>query len=51
MMLSLVPPAIRPTVTTTGSKTSKVRVTIDWSASTISQAAGMGSLVRNGAEP
>ena len=50
-MLSATPPAILPTVSTTGSKTSKVRVTIDCSARTISQAAGMGSRVRNGAEP
>ena len=51
MMLSFVPPAIRPTVTTTGSKTSKPRVTIACSATTISQATGMGSFARCGEEP
>ena len=48
MMLSVVPAVIRPTVTTQGSNTSIVRVTIVWRACTISQATGIGSTARNG---
>ena len=43
MTLSVVPAWKLPTVMTTGSKMSKVRVTSTCSAVTISQAAGMGS--------
>ena len=43
MMLFVVPAVIWAMVTTAGSKTSTRRVTIDWSASTISAAIAMGS--------
>jgi len=43
MMLLVVPALMRPTVTTVGSNTSIVRVTIVCSACTISHAMGMGS--------
>ena len=46
--LSVVPAEIRPTVTTDGSNTSIVRVTIVCSAWTISQATGIGSSARYG---
>ena len=48
MMLLVVPAVIWPTVTTAGSKMSTRRVTINCSACTISQAIGIGSIVRNG---
>ncbi len=48
MMLFVVPAAILPTVTTAGSKTSTERVTMICSAWTISQATGIGSMVRCG---
>ncbi len=51
MMLRWVPAWRSPTVTTTGSNTSNRRVTMVCRAVTISQAAGMGSLARCGAEP
>ena len=51
MMLRLEPAWKLPTVTTTGSKTSNVRVTIVCSAVTISAAAGIGSLARCGDDP
>lgn len=51
MMLRLVPPSMRPTVRTTGSKTSKRRVTIACSPDTISASAEIGSRVRCGEEP
>ena len=51
MMLSLVPAVTRPTVRTTESKASKVRVTIVCSASTISQTTGTGSALRCGVDP
>ncbi len=44
--LFVVPALIRPTVTTDGSKTSMLRVTIVCSACTISQATGIGSRAR-----
>jgi hypothetical protein len=49
--LSAVPAWKLPTVMTTGSKTSNLRVTRVWSAVTISQAAGIGSAARCGWEP
>jgi hypothetical protein len=48
MMLFVVPAAILPTVTTAGSNTSTERVTMICSAWTISQATGIGSIVRCG---
>ena len=51
MTLSTVPAWNWPTVTTTGSKISKYRVTNVSIAVTISHAAGIGSLARCGAEP
>lgn len=48
MMLLVVPAVIWPTVTTPGSNTSIVRVTINCRAWTISQAMGMGSSARCG---
>ncbi len=51
MMLDCVPAWNFPTVSTTGSKTSKLREIHVWSAVTISQAAGIGSFARCGAEP
>ncbi len=48
MMLFVVPALMRPTVTTDGSNTSRLRVTIIWIACTISQAIGIGSRARNG---
>ena len=48
MMLFVVPALMRPTVTTDGSNTSMLRVTIIWIACTISQAIGIGSRARNG---
>jgi hypothetical protein len=46
--LFVVPALMRPTVTTEGSNTSTRRVTIIWSAWTISQAIGIGSRARYG---
>ena len=43
MTLFVVPAVMRPTVTTAGSNTSMLRVTIVCSACTISQATGIGS--------
>ena len=48
MMLSVVPAVMRAMVTTDGSNTSMVRVTIVCSACTISQATGIGSTARCG---
>ena len=49
--LRTVPAWKLPTVTTTGSKTLNLRVTMACSAVTISQAAGIGSMAWCGAEP
>ena len=50
MTLFVVPALMRATVTTDGSNTSMRRVTMVCSAWTISQAIGIGSIVRNGSE-
>ncbi len=51
MTFSFVPPAIRPTVTTSGSNASNCRVTIACSAVTISHATGIGSSAFCGRDP
>ena len=51
MMLRRVPPSTRPTVITTGSKTSKRRVTIVCSEVIISAMAAIGSRPRCGVDP
>ena len=50
MTLLVVPAWMLATVTTVGSKTSTLRVTMVWIACTISQAMGTGSSVRYGSE-
>ena len=51
MMFSFVPPAMRPTVITTGSRASKERVTAVCSSETMAHSAAIGSRDRWGAEP
>ena len=48
--LVVVPPWICATVNTAGSNTSMLRVTMDCSASTVSHAAGIGSLAQWGVD-
>ena len=50
MMLSVVPARIRPIVTTAGSNTETLRVTMAWIAVTISHAIGTGSSASCGIE-